>query len=137
MPGGLAELAALGVNPAGMPFRGIAYLDGRHRAEAVFRTGIGRGIRRTTLHAALAARAREVGTEWLAVKVTGVEQDNTGVSAAGVRARYLVGADGLHSAVRRAAGIAATVGSPRRVGLRRHYTVAAWSEFVASSPNNR
>ena len=29
MPGGLAVLTSLGVDPAGMPFRGIAYLDGQ------------------------------------------------------------------------------------------------------------
>ncbi|AQA02200.1 monooxygenase [Mycobacterium sp. MS1601] len=130
MPGGLAELAALGVDPAGMPFRGIAYSDGKRRAEARFRDGMGRGIRRTTLHAALAARAKEVDTEWVSTKVGTVIQDADGVTAAGIRARYLVGADGLHSAVRRSVGIASTVGSPRRVGLRKHFHVPVWSEFV-------
>jgi flavin-dependent dehydrogenase len=130
MPGGLAVLASLGVDPAGMPFRGIAYVDGRHRAEACFRDGPGRGVRRTTLHAALASRAKQVDTEWVPTKVTTVAQDADGVTAAGIRARYLVGADGLHSAVRRSVGIETTVGRPRRVGLRRHYTVPAWSEFV-------
>jgi len=135
MPGGLAELTALGVDPAGMPFRGIAYSDGKRRAQAYFRDGtgravLGRGIRRTTLHAALAARAKEVGTEWVPVKVSSVAQDADGVSAAGIRARYLVGADGLHSAVRRSVDIEAEVGSPRRVGLRRHFHVPVWSEFV-------
>src|SRR5205823_3435093 len=59
MPGGLAQLASLGVDPAGMPFRGIAYVSVRRRAEARFRYGPGWGVRRTTLHAALAARATE------------------------------------------------------------------------------
>lgn len=130
MPGGLAELAALGVDPAGMPFRGIAYSDGKRRAQALFRDGMGRGVRRTTLHAALAARAKEQDTEWVSAKVTSVSQDADGVTAGGIRARYLVGADGLHSAVRRSVGIDAAVGSPRRVGLRRHFHVPVWSEFV-------
>src|SRR6185312_17092410 len=65
MPGGLAELAALGVDPPGMPFRGIAYLSEHRRAEAVFRNGPGRGVRRTTLHATLASRAKEQDTEWI------------------------------------------------------------------------
>ena len=130
MPGGLAVLASLGVDPAGMPFRGIAYLDGRRRAEACFRGGPGRGVRRTTLHAALAARAKEVDTEWVSAKVSTVTQDADGVTAAGLRARYLVAADGLHSAVRRAVGIDTVVGTPRRFGVRRHYRVPAWSEFV-------
>ncbi|QLL06388.1 NAD(P)/FAD-dependent oxidoreductase [Mycobacterium vicinigordonae] len=130
MPGGLAELNTLGVDPAGRPFRGIAYISEHHRAEALFRTGPGRGVRRTTLHATLSARAKELGAEWIRAKVSTVEQDTHGVRAAGVRARWLVGADGLHSTVRRAAGIKATAGNPRRHGLRWHYRIPAWSEFV-------
>lgn len=130
MPGGLEVLTGLGVDPAGMPFRGIAYVNGDRRTEALFRNGPGRGVRRTTLHAALAARAKELDTEWVPMKVTTVSQDAAGVTAAGVRARYLVGADGLHSAVRRAVGIDVTVGRPRRVGLRRHYRIPAWSDVV-------
>ncbi len=130
MPGGLAELTSLGVDPAGMPFRGIAYVSEQRRAEALFRTGPGRGVRRTTLHAALEARAKEQDTEWIRTKVTTVEQDADGVSAAGVRAKFLVGADGLHSTVRRCVGIKATAGKPRRYGVRWHFTVPAWSDFV-------
>lgn len=130
MPGGLAELRTLGVDPAGLPFRGIAYLSDNRRAEARFRGGPGRGVRRTTLHAALAARAKEQDTEWISTRVTSVDQDAVGVTAAGVRARWLVAADGLHSAVRRAVGIRAVAGKPRRYGVRWHFSVPAWSEFV-------
>ncbi|BCI86310.1 hypothetical protein NIIDMKKI_15160 [Mycobacterium kansasii] len=97
MPGGLAELAALDVDPAGMPFHGIAYVSENRRAEAWFRSGPGRGVRRTTLHSALTARAKEQDTEWIRTRVTGVSQDAHGVTAADVRARWLVAADGLHS----------------------------------------
>ncbi len=130
MPGGLAELASLGVDPAGMPFHGIAYVSEHHRAQARFRNGPGRGVRRTTLHAALEARAKEQDTEWIRAKVTTVRQDAHGVAAAGVRARYLVAADGLHSPVRHAVGITATAGKPRRYGVRWHFTVPAWTDFV-------
>lgn len=130
MPGGLAELTSLGVDPAGMPFYGIAYASEHRRAQARFRTGPGRGVRRTTLHAALAARAKEQDTEWLRARVTTVQQDAHGVTAAGVRAKWLVAADGLHSQVRRSVGIAATAGTPRRYGVRWHFRVPAWSEFV-------
>ncbi|MGB8388610.1 NAD(P)/FAD-dependent oxidoreductase, partial [Mycobacterium sp.] len=130
MPGGLAELTSLGVDPAGMPFYGIAYVSEHRRAQARFRGGPGRGVRRTTLHAALAARAKEQDTEWIRTRVTSVEQDAQGVTAAGVRAKWLVAADGLHSPVRRAVGIDATAGTPRRYGMRWHYRVPAWSEFV-------
>jgi flavin-dependent dehydrogenase len=130
MPAGLAELTSLGVDPAGMPFHGIAYVSEQRRAEARFRSGPGRGVRRTTLHAELAARAKEQDTDWIQARVTTVEQDAHGVMAAGVRAKWLVAADGLHSAVRRAVGIKATAGTPRRYGVRWHYRVPVWSEFV-------
>jgi flavin-dependent dehydrogenase len=130
MPGGLGELMSLGVDPPGMPFHGIAYVSDHRRAEARFRSGPGRGVRRTTLHAALAARAKEQDTDWIRAKVTTVEQDARGVTAAGVRAKWLVAADGLHSAVRRAVGIKAVAGRPRRYGVRRHFRVPVWSEFV-------
>ncbi|OBB62647.1 NAD(P)/FAD-dependent oxidoreductase [Mycobacterium sp. 852014-50255_SCH5639931] len=130
MPSGLAELTSLGVDPVGMPFHGIAYVSEHRRAQARFRNGPGRGVRRTTLHAALAARAKEQDAEWIRTRVTTVQQDAHGVTAAGVRAKWLVAADGLHSQVRRSVGITATAGTPRRYGVRWHYRVPAWSEFV-------
>jgi flavin-dependent dehydrogenase len=130
MPGGLAELASLGVDPAGMPLRGIAYLSERHRAEALFPAGPGRGVRRTTLHEALASRAKEQDVQWISARITSVEQDADGVTTAGIRSKWLIAADGLHSAVRRAVGIEAVPSNPRRYGVRWHYRVPTWSEFV-------
>jgi flavin-dependent dehydrogenase len=130
MPGGLAELTSLGIDPAGLPFRGIAYLSEHRRAEARFRACPGRGVRRTTLHAALAACAKEQDTEWISTRVTRIDQDAAGVTAAGLRTKWLVAADGLHSSVRRAVGINAVAGNPRRYGVRWHFAVPAWSEFV-------
>jgi flavin-dependent dehydrogenase len=130
MPGGVAALAALGVEPDGVPLRGIAYVDGSRRVEASFRGGPGRGVRRTVLHSALVARASAVGTQWTVGRVGEVTQDRDGVCAAGVRVRWMVAADGLHSSVRRRLGVAAVAGSPRRFGVRRHYGIQAWSEFV-------
>src|SRR5271165_1367242 len=130
MPGGLAGLTSLGIDPPGLPFRGIAYVSQHRRAEARFRDCPGRGVRRTTLHTALAARAKEQETEWISTRITSVDQDANGVTAAGVRAKWMVAADGLHSAVRRAVGIGARAGKPRRYGVRWHFSVPAWSEFV-------
>ncbi|MBY0443568.1 MAG: NAD(P)/FAD-dependent oxidoreductase [Mycobacteriaceae bacterium] len=130
MPGGLAGLAALGVDPAGMPFCGIAYLDEHRRAEARFSAGPGRGVRRTTLHTALTERAKEHQVDWVRTRVSTVYQDTWGVAAAGVHAKWLIAADGLHSTVRRAVGVQAVAGTPRRYGVRRHYHVPAWSNFV-------
>ena len=130
MPGGLAALAHLGVDPPGVPFAGIAYLHGDRRAEARFRHGPGRGVRRTALHDALTAAAHERGAKWVAVRVEDIEQDAAGVTAGGLRARWLVAADGLHSGVRRRLGIEAVPGRPRRFGVRWHFSTPAWSEFV-------
>lgn len=130
MPGGLTALLAIGVDPVGMPLHGVAYLDGQRRAEAPFRDGPGRGVRRTTLHAALTDRAKQNDVDWITTRVGPVVQDAGGVTAGGVRARWLVAADGLHSVVRRAVGITCVAGTPRRYGVRWHYRVPAWSEFV-------
>ncbi|WP_305035953.1 PPE family protein, SVP subgroup [Mycobacterium tuberculosis] len=73
MPGGLAELTSLGVDPVGLPFHGIAYVGEHRRVQARFRTGPGRGVRRTTLHAALAARAKEQDTEWIRSRVATIQ----------------------------------------------------------------
>jgi flavin-dependent dehydrogenase len=101
MPAALRRLAALGVDPDGHPLRGIRYLDASHHADALFRHGSGRGVRRTTLHAALADRAAALGIPVLPVRVTSFTQHSGFVSAGGVEARYLVAADGLHSPIRR------------------------------------
>ena len=130
MPGAVAALAAVDVRPAGMPFHGIRYLQGDGHVEARFAAGPGRGVRRTELHRALAARAERAGVRTVDRRVTEVEQTTDAVAAAGVRARYLIGADGLHSTVRRAAGLQRPPGPVRRYGLRRHYRVAPWSDLV-------
>ncbi len=48
----------------------------------------------------------------------------------GCPARYLVGADGLHSAVRRLVGLDGAPTRSRRYGLRRHFGVIPWSSHV-------
>ncbi|MDI1465276.1 NAD(P)/FAD-dependent oxidoreductase [Catellatospora sp. KI3] len=130
MPGGLARLLDLGVDPAGVPLHGIAYRGPDRVVDARFAAGPGRGVRRTVLQAALHAAAQRAGVGWVRHRVTGLVQEPGAVVAAGVRANWLVGADGLHSRVARAAGIASSGGSPRRYGLRRHWRVAPWSELV-------
>jgi flavin-dependent dehydrogenase len=130
MPGALPRLARLGIEVTGHPIRGIRYRDASHRADATFRHGNGLGVRRTELHAAFAARAACLGIPILPTRVTSVAQDATGVTAAGLRARFLVAADGLHSPVRRLLGLDPLPTPRPRYGLRRHYRVAPWSDLV-------
>jgi len=130
MPSALGSLASLGVEVCGRPFVGIRYLDGTRQAEARFRSGPGLGVRRTTLHTALAARAEELGVERVAAQVRTVSQSADLVSAAGRSARFLLAADGLHSAVRRGLGVQQRTSEPARYGLRRHYGARPWTDFV-------
>ncbi|TAM70811.1 MAG: monooxygenase [Microbacteriaceae bacterium] len=136
MPGAVRALDLLGVRPDGMDFRGIRYVQGSTRAEHVFANGPGRGVRRIELHRALAERVDALGVRRLAGRVENLAQDAHGVTVAGtgldpLRADWLVGCDGLHSTVRQLVGLAVAPGPRRRrFGLRRHFRIEPWSEFV-------
>lgn len=130
MPSGLRALQSLGVDPEGRPFHGIRYIADNRRVEARFRTGPGRGVRRTALHAALAARADDAGVERVTGRVQDVCQRADHVDADGLRARWLVAADGLHSPVRRSLGLDRPSVRAARFGLRRHFRVVPWSDLV-------
>ncbi|WP_250290278.1 NAD(P)/FAD-dependent oxidoreductase [Streptomyces atroolivaceus] len=130
MPSGVAALRALGVTPAGSRLRGIRYVEGARKAEATFRGGPGLGVRRTELHSALHRRARELGVRVVTGRAAEVRQGPDSVTTAGLTARWLIAADGLHSPVRRALGLERPCPAPRRYGLRRHYRIAPWTDFV-------
>ncbi|MDX6239840.1 MAG: hypothetical protein QOG10_4655 [Kribbellaceae bacterium] len=123
-------LARLGVEPAGRPFHGIRYLDACRQVEARFRQGPGLGVRRTVLQQALHDRLASLGVPVLQRRVEAISQNDQSVTAAGVTARYLAAADGLHSPIRRQLGLARSSGASVRRGLRRHYQVAPWTELV-------
>ena len=130
MPDALDRLARIGVDPQGRDFRGIRYVADGAVAEARFSGKPGRGVRRTALHDALMARARALGVEFVEGRVDAIRQDADGVEAAGIRSRYLVGADGLHSHVRRSLGLMATAGRRQRFGVRQHYAIQPWTDMV-------
>ena len=139
MPGAVRSLTRLGVEVAGFPLEGIRYVgvDGATSAAHAFTAGPGRGVRRTDLHAALAARAAGAGVEVVPGRVRDVVQDGARVRAlvtdAGERgeidASWLLACDGLHSPVRRQLGLHA--GSDgRRYGQRRHAALPPWTRHV-------
>jgi flavin-dependent dehydrogenase len=130
MPPALRALAELGIDPPGRPLRGVRYVDETHSAQALFPGAAGRGVRRTVLHGCLREAVAARGIPVRQAALTELGQDETGVRAAGLRARYLVGADGLHSTVRRLTGLNRPARSPARWGLRRHYRIAPWSDLV-------
>lgn len=131
MPGALPELARLGVALEGRELHGVAYSGGGRRAEHRFSSGHGLGVRRTTLSDALADRATALGVARVAARVDEVRQDAVGVSVAGMRGRYLVAADGLHSSVRTLVGLDRPVGRRRRrFGVRQHFAVEPWTDLI-------
>ncbi len=140
MPGGLAALADLGVDPSGHAFAGIRYLSPRGSAVADFTDGPGRGVRRTELHARLTAATAAAGVTVLPVTATGLRQDDDGVDVTTrrpggergptERARYVIAADGLHSWTRRQLGLDRPSTGSGRYGLRQHFRVAPWSSHV-------
>ncbi|WP_431278962.1 NAD(P)/FAD-dependent oxidoreductase [Leifsonia poae] len=145
MPGALAALHRLGVEPAGHTLGGIAYLDADRAVEHRFGVRQGRGVRRTVLHAALAERATDVGVRFEQGRVVAVETGpedaavrlagptgSESAESAGLAARWIVAADGLHSPVRRMLGLerGPQREAQRRYGIRRHYRLAPWTDLV-------
>ncbi len=135
MPGAVSALGGLGVQPEGRAFHGIRYLSGGRSAEARFAAGPGLGVRRTSLQSALADAVAARGIPVHHRPVRSVDQRAGHVSADGLAARYLAGADGLHSTVRRLAGLETDPPAPHRTrrprfGLRRHFAVAPWADVV-------
>jgi menaquinone-9 beta-reductase len=131
MPGALATLERLGVDPPGMPITGITYAQGSRSITHHFSGTAGRGVRRLELQESLSARAASLGVRQIEAKVSSVSQASDAVELAAVSAAYVLACDGLHSPVARMLGLA--LPEPirrRRYGLRRHFSVAPWTDTV-------
>ena len=133
MPDGLAAARALGLDleSAGQPFQGIRFREAGDGVQARFPHGLGRGIRRTILHRIMtdAAAAEGVHLAW-GVRVSGLSMEGVEVDGRQVRARWIVGADGGNSSVRRWAGLDTSLREGRRYGFRRHYRVEDPGDFM-------
>lgn len=130
MPGALAALRDLGVDPDGHRLDGIRYRNGETSATADFPSGPGRGVRRTTLHRAMREAALDAGVRIEQAGVRAVVPVPDGVRVDDTDAAYLVAADGLHSPLRRALGLDGPPARLRRFGLRRHVRMAPWTSYV-------
>jgi len=134
MPDGVAAARALGIDlerSGGMPFRGVRFREGRNSVQAAFPSGHGLGLRRTALHSLMARSAEAAGVRlvWDA-RVTGLAGDGVVADGRRTRARWIVGADGGQSLVRRWADLEACRRDHRRYGFRRHYRVEAPNDFM-------
>lgn len=134
MPDALNSLAKLGVEITerdGYPFRGIRFANSVHQVSADFPQGPGIGVRRTHLHACLAEHAREASADlrWSS-RIKLLDQNSALIDGQELKFRWLMGADGQASSVRRWAGLNSLRKENLRYGFRRHYRLSPWSEHV-------
>ena len=134
MPDTLSALRELGVtvDPAeGFAFRGIRFLGERAQVEGSFPFGEGIGLRRPVLHQKMIDQAERLGVTLLwKTSVSGLSSE--GVIAGGkmIETRWVVGADGIRSRVRRWCGLEAAAQPRPRYAFRRHYRVAPWTDCM-------
>ena len=135
LPDSLAALARLGIQlplSEAYAFSGIRFLTSRLSAEAPFpwqRCGV--SIRRTVLHRIMTERAEQLGVQLLwGCPVSGIEGNAVQLADRGIRARWIVGADGTNSRVRRWAGLEAVRHPRLRFAFRRHYRRAPWTDHM-------
>ncbi len=142
MPDAVSALESLKVRvPAGdaCHLRGVRFLSSgvskqTYEADADFPSGVyGLAVRRTTLHRAMIERATEVGVDqlWQAT-VTGISHTNSRTEVRlgdrRICARWIIGADGAYSRVRRWANLESHSRSALRYSFRRHYRVRPWTD---------
>ena len=134
MPRTVAELKTLGVTfgPAqGIPFRGIRFIGEGRVAGGVFPRVTDwefAGLRCTKPSwTDLRMRAWNAYGESC---VRRIDRGEIWLDSGKVQSRWIIGADGQNSRVRKWAGL--DRGSPReaRIGFRQHFRVAPWTDFV-------
>jgi menaquinone-9 beta-reductase len=133
MPDACAALAKLGVaipSAESHPFRGIQFISDGLSADASFPKGVGIGVRRTTLHRHMVARAEGVGVSLLwQTPVTRLHPEGVRIGREVIRARWVIGADGRNSLVRSWAGLDRGW-QRKRFAFRRHFRVPPWNECM-------
>jgi flavin-dependent dehydrogenase len=137
MPDAITALEQLGIAVPvadSSPVRGVRFLGSGLSgsglsAEADFPSGCrGLSIRRTALHRIMIERAAELGIDLLwQSAVTGISSGEVRLGERAIRTRWIVGADGTNSRVRRWAKLDAHSGTPPRYSFRRHYKVKPWT----------
>ena len=134
MPNTLESLRELGVEICpgdGSAFRGIRFVDGTTLAEANFSMVSGVGVRRTVLHQKMVERAQECGITLIwNTPVAGLAEGGAIVGGRIMRAKWIVGADGVQSRIRRWTGLDSGARQEIRFAQRRHYRVKPWTDCM-------
>jgi len=149
MPDSLQALAAIGFTNLNQilrdtethPLRGIRFIGDQSSphhdtaVEASFPLTLGRGIRRTLLHQILLDRAASLGVRFhwensVQSITPHAEETLVHTNRQTLLSRYVIGADGSSSRVATWAGLTEASVYSRRIGLRQHYTITPWTDFV-------
>lgn len=134
LPDALKALCELGValrEEDGRVLRGIQFEDGQSSVSASFPDGHGLGVRREVLHQRMVERARDCGVELLwNTPVMGLHKEGVVAGGNKIQARWVIGADGSRSRVRRWSGLESNVSKRNRFGFRQHYRLEPWTDFT-------
>jgi flavin-dependent dehydrogenase len=115
----------------GAEFGGVRFHGCGRSVEASFPNGRGLGVRRSALHDLLADAAMRSGVElrW-GSPVMGIQDGAVLLSHSTIRPRWIIGADGSASRVRRWAGLDRLARNSRRFAYRRHFAIAPWTDCM-------
>jgi len=134
LPQGMAALRELGIHlPAesGFPFRGIQFANQSNCARAEFANATGFSVRRTKLHQMLVDQAVAAGVEFRwGTRMNRIEDSQVSTSQESFSYRWLVGADGQNSQVRKWAGLEPRTKLSRRFGFCTHFRLKPWADVA-------
>jgi len=143
MPDAVAALANLGMivpSADACRLRGVRFLNSELSADAPFSDNTcSLSIRRTVLHRIMIERAAGLGIDLLwQSAVTGISSQRSSrpgsssqevhLGKRAIRTRWIIGADGVNSRVRRWAKLEACSQTGIRYAFRRHYRIPPWTD---------
>jgi len=133
MPDAISALQRLGVAvpmAEARSLRGVRFLGSGLSAEADFPSGSrGLSVRRTALHRVMTERAAALGVDLVwKTAVTGISHEAVQLGGRTIRTRWIIGADGSNSRVRRWANLNAHSRTGLRYAFRRHYRIRPWTD---------
>ena len=134
MPSTVAALRELGIlihSSDGRIFRGLRFIEGKTEAEANFPGESGIGVARSVLHTKMVERAEECGVSLLwNTPVSGLTKEGAILDGREMRAKWVIGADGIRSRVRRWIGLDPASQQKIRFAQRRHYRIRPWTDCI-------
>ena len=140
MPIGVDYLRELGVSDIleKYPYShldGIRYISRKgRRVEAYFTEGFGLGIQRKNLSSALLEIVKNTKNLYIQEGISATynlgENPQVEFNNILLRPKLLIGADGLHSQVRKLSNLETSSSKLKRWGVRQHFKIKPWSKFV-------